>query len=210
MPAQPRPRRRTKEPASTPRRVLTAPAEDARARILHTAYALFATHGIRAVGVDRIVAEAGVAKLTLYRHFRSKEALVAATLDLREELWTFQWLLAEAQRRGTTAEERMLAIFDVFDEWFRRDDYEGCMFINTLIEAHDRGSPQGAAAASHLETIRAELATLARAAGARDPESLSRTWQILMCGSIVQAAQGYRNAARLARVAGEAVLAGVR
>src|ERR1700704_5403625 len=101
-----------------------ASTETARERILFTAYDLFARNGIRAVGVDRIVAESGVAKTTLYRHFASKDDLVVAVLELREKVWSRDWLQHEVEKRGGPATARLLTIFDVFGEWFRRADYE--------------------------------------------------------------------------------------
>src|SRR5829696_7711189 len=83
-----------------------------RERILETAYELFSRHGTRAVGVDRIVAEAGAAKMTLYRNFASKEELIIAFLDAREERWTRGWLQAEVEARAETPAGRLLAIFD--------------------------------------------------------------------------------------------------
>src|SRR5216684_7906394 len=101
---------RTKPPLRRPAGV--------RERIDQTAYELFSRHGIRAVGVDTLAARAGVAKMTLYRHYPSKEALALAFLRRREELWTRSWLQREVKRRGGTSGERLLAIFDVFDKWF--------------------------------------------------------------------------------------------
>src|SRR5829696_5190872 len=98
----------------------------ARDRILATAYDLFSRHGIRAVGVDRIIATSGVPKMSLYRNFRSKDELVLAFLAEREQRWTRDWIMAEAERRGTDATERLLAIFDVFGEWFSDPEFEGC------------------------------------------------------------------------------------
>jgi AcrR family transcriptional regulator len=195
----PKERRSRAQPPSTPSEVASARADSARERILHTAYALFATNGIRAVGVDRIIAEAGVAKLTLYRHFPSKQALVEAVLELRQELWTFGWIFDEIARRSPTPEGQLLAIFDVFDEWFRRDDYEACVFISTLFETHDRTSELGAAAVTHLVEIRDHVARLGREAGVRDPDAFAAGWQIIMAGAIVQAAQGNAEAARVAK-----------
>ena len=96
----------------------------ARERILATAYELFSRQGIRAVGVDEVIQRAGVAKATLYRHFSSKDELVLAFLRRREQVWTLDWVEAEAKRGGSTPEEQLLAIFDAFDGWFRRDDFE--------------------------------------------------------------------------------------
>jgi AcrR family transcriptional regulator len=132
--------RRTTRPGET-----APPSEHARERILLTAYDLFARNGIRAVGVDRIVAESGVAKTTLYRHFASKDDLVVAALALREELWSRDWLEREVEQRGGPAAARLLAIFDVFGEWFRTDDYEGCLFTRALLEAGERTTPPAAA-----------------------------------------------------------------
>ena len=116
----------------------------ARDRIVDTAYDLFSRHGVRAVGVDRIVAESGVAKMSLYRHFGSKDELVLTFLQERERRWTNEWLRAEASAAARHAAERMLAIFDVFGEWFALEDFEGCSFINVLLEFDDRDEPRPA------------------------------------------------------------------
>jgi AcrR family transcriptional regulator len=179
---------------------------NARQRILDAAYDLFARHGVRGVGVDEVIAHAAVAKATLYRHFPSKDDLVLAFLEQRERLWTRQWLETEARRRGSTAEERLLAIFDVFDGWFRRDDFEGCAFINTLLEIADRGDPLGEASAVHLANIRAIVSALAEEAGLRDPPGFAHSWHILMKGSIVAAAEGDQDAAIRAKAMGRALI----
>src|SRR2546426_2724950 len=105
----------------------------ARERILDACYELFSHRGIRAVGVDEVVARSGVAKATLYRHFPSKDDLVIAFLDLRERRWSREFVEAEVKRRGGTAEAQLLAFFDVFDEWVHRDDFEACSFMNLLL-----------------------------------------------------------------------------
>ena len=115
-----------------------AVAVAARQRILDSAYELFSRRGVRGVGIDEVITNASVAKATLYRHFKSKDELVLAFLQQREELWTRGWVEAEARRRGETPEEQLLAIFDLFHEWFQKDDFEGCSFINVLLEMNDR------------------------------------------------------------------------
>jgi AcrR family transcriptional regulator len=170
----------------------------ARERILATAYELFSRRGVRDVGVDELIDRAGVAKASLYRHFPSKDDLVIAFLKLREERWTLEWVEAEARRSGTTPEEHLLAIFELFDEWFQGDDFEACSFINVLLEmgcAH----PAGKASVEHLANIRAIVRTLAEEAALRDPESFAHSWHILMKGSIVSAAEGDADAAKRAR-----------
>ncbi|MGH8905943.1 MAG: TetR/AcrR family transcriptional regulator [Egibacteraceae bacterium] len=145
--------------------------------------------------------------MTLYRHFPSKDELVLAFLQRREERWTRAWLQAEIERRAAAPSERLLAIFDVFDEWFHRDDFEGCSFINVLLEIDDPTSPVHTAAAKHLASIRAMLRELAEQAGVHAPDDLARRWHILMKGSIVAAGEGDRDAARLIKEVGRLVLA---
>jgi AcrR family transcriptional regulator len=178
----------------------------ARERILEAAYELFSKRGIRAVGTEEVLASAGVAKSTLYRHFPSKEELVLAFLQRREHRWTREFVEAEARRRGSTPREGLLAIFDVFDEWFHEDDFEGCSFINVLLEIGDLDSPLGKASAAHLEYIRSVVRTLAEEAGVQDSESFAHSWHILMKGSIVAAGEGDLLAARRARAMGEDLL----
>src|SRR5262245_25845541 len=149
---------------------------EGRERILDTAYELFSKHGTRGVGVDRIIAEAGTAKMTLYRNFASKDELIVAFLDKREERWTRGWLQAEVERREQAPAARLLAIFDVFGEWFERDDFEGCSFINVMLELDDRADPARAASVQHLANIRDFLGGLAAAGGADDPDAFARQW----------------------------------
>jgi AcrR family transcriptional regulator len=171
----------------------------ARERILATSYELFARRGIQAVGIDAIVEQSGVARQTLYRHFNSKQELVLAFLERREQLWTRDWLQSEVERTASEPEERLLAIFDVFDGWFHSPDFEGCSFINVLLEIADPADPVHRAGAAYLAGIREFLKTLARDAKIADPDNFARKWHILMKGSIVSAGEGDRDAARRAR-----------
>jgi AcrR family transcriptional regulator len=178
----------------------------ARERILSTAYALFTQRGIRDVGVDEIIARSGVAKATLYRHFRSKDDLVLAFLQLREQLWTFATVEQEARRRGVDPEGQLLAIFDVFDDWFGRDDFEACSFINVLVEM---GSTHvvGRASIQYLRNIRAMVERLATEAALREPADFAKSWHILMKGSIISATEGDRQAARRAKAMARQLIA---
>ena len=189
--------------APTPRRDVSA----ARERILDTAYELFSRHGIRAVGIDTIIQRSGVAKMTVYRHFRSKDELVLAVLERREQRWTQKWLQAEVSARATDPVERLLAIFDVFDGWFRKRSFEGCLFVNALLEIDDRKHPIHVASRDQLARIRLFVEGLAREAGVAEPEPFSRQWHILMKGSIVSAGEGDLDAAKRAQQMGRLLLA---
>ena len=166
----------------------------ARERLIRAAYDLFTRKGIAQVGVDAIVARSGCAKASLYANFKSKDDLALAYLELREKLWTRDWLEAEIRSRTPDPKAQLLVIFDIFDEWFRRRDFEGCAFINVLLEARADGSVRDAAAAN-LATVRSIVAEVARAAELDEPKNLARVWHILMKGAIISACEGDRHAA---------------
>lgn len=182
--------------------VVGSDTESGRERVMRAAYDLFSRHGTRTVGVDAVIGEAGVAKMTLYRNFASKDDLILAFLERRELHWTHGWVRAESQRRGQTPVQRLLAIFELFDEWFARPDFEGCSFVTTLLEVTDRGSAVRQASIKHLANIRSYLCELAAEAGVADPDSFARKWHILMKGSIIAAAEGDTQAAARAREVG--------
>lgn len=188
--------------------VIVDPAdpESGRERVMRAAYDLFSRQGTRTVGVDAVIGEAGVAKMTLYRNFASKDDLILAFLERREALWTHGWVRAESQRRGATPAQRLLAIFEIFGEWFAQPDFEGCSFITTLLEVTARDSPVRNASVMHLANIRGYLCELAAEAGVEDPDSFARQWHILMKGSIVAAAEGDVHAASRARELGMLLL----
>lgn len=176
----------------------------ARDRILSAAYELFVRRGIRAVGTDEVIERAGVAKATLYRHFPTKNDLVLAVLHRREQLWTIGLVETQSRLRGASPEEQLLAIFDVFHDWFQnRDGFEGCSFINVLLEL-GTDHPAGQASVTYLDNIREIVRRRAEAAGLSDVDDFARSWHILMKGSIISAAEGDLDAAlraqRMARV----------
>ncbi|WP_139004406.1 TetR/AcrR family transcriptional regulator [Arthrobacter crystallopoietes] len=174
---------------------------DPKERILAAAYELFSRRGIRDVGVDELIRESGVAKATFYRHFPSKDDLALAFLERRDQVWTTGYVVAEAMHRGDTAEQRLLAVFDVFDEWFQREDFEACSFVNVLLEM-GAGHPLGQACVEYLGKIRGQLRRWADEAGLVETEAFSNSWHLLMKGSIILAAEGDRQAASRARKMG--------
>ncbi len=178
----------------------------ARDRILNTAYALFSRRGIRGVGVDEIIAHAGVAKATLYKHFPSKNELVLGFLAMREERWTRGLVESGARERAETAELRLLAIFDVFDEWFRSPEFDGCTFINVILELGPDHA-LGKASIDYLTNIRTIVKQFADEAGMRDTANFAWSWHILMKGSIVSASEGDLDAAKRAKAMGARLIA---
>lgn len=181
-------------------------SSDVRERILDAAYDLFSRHGVRGVGIDAVIERSGVARMTLYRHFSSKETLALAFLARREQKWTREWLEEAVERRASDPRERLLAVFDALDEWFRRDTFEGCAFISVLLETAGTGGPLYQASAECLANVRAYLARIAAEAGIENPQDFAQDWHILVKGAIVAAGEGDRDAARRAREIGERLL----
>ena len=178
-----------------------------RERLINAAYDLFSKDGVSQVGIDTILAKSDCAKASLYSNFKTKVELAIAFLDKREAVWTRGWLESEIKRRAKTPEARLLAIFDVFDGWFHKKSFEGCSFINVLLESKE-GSPVRQAAAIHLAKIRAIVRGLAEEANLQEPEKFAQVWHMLMKGSIVSAGEGNRNAARDAKYAAQLILKG--
>jgi AcrR family transcriptional regulator len=176
-----------------------------RERLIDAAYELFSKDGVSRVGIDTILTKSGCAKASLYTNFKSKVELAIAFLDRREAVWTRGWLESEIKRRATSPEARLLAIFDVFDGWFHKKSFEGCSFINVLLESK-ADSPVRRAAAVHLAKIRAIVRGLAEEANLQEPEKFAQAWHMLMKGSIVSAGEGNRNAARDAKCAAQLIL----
>jgi AcrR family transcriptional regulator len=177
----------------------TSEALSARERLIETCYALFTRRGICDVGVDEVVAKAGVAKATLYRHFPSKDDLVLAFMERRAEVWTAEVIDRQPRERAEDPKEQLLALFDVLDEWFhRRSDYEACSFVKVLFEVGAEGRI-GKACIGHLDKIRDVLRERAEEAGLRDAKGLAWSLNILVKGSIVCAAEGDVDSARRAK-----------
>lgn len=191
--------------ADPPAVPLPARSSAAKERIIDAAYALFSRHGTRPVGIDAIIERSGVAKMTLYRHYRSKQDLVLAFLQRREQLWLNGWLAKETRKRGEDPKARLLAVFDIFHEWFATEEFEGCSFIVVLME-YDHDSTIHRAASGHLARVRAFLKDLATEAGIADPGGFAGVWQMLMNGSVVACCAGDRAAAAEARRGAELLL----
>ena len=160
-------------------KTVSAKAPTARERLLSAANELFYAEGVQTVGIDRIIEHAGVAKASLYNTFGGKEQLIRAYLDSRHARLT-ERLLRAVEAAGTPR-ERLLAVFDAQAELFTQQNYHGCAFVAASAEAK-HGSAIEEASDAYRTWIRALLTDLARDAGARDPETLSRQLHLLYDG----------------------------
>jgi AcrR family transcriptional regulator len=158
----------------------------ARERILDAAFALFYAHGPRGVGIDTVIAESGVAKATLYRHFPRKDDLVLAYLDKADQAW-FAQLRAAARQAGEDPRDQLVGMFDALSHACRRDGFHGCAFINAAAEAPPGGEVH-ARTVEHKNVVRAWLSHLARSAGAHDPDQLARQLTLLLDGGLAAGA----------------------
>ena len=156
---------------------------DARERILTAASHLFTAQGIGRTGVDSLIAAAGVAKATFYRHFPTKETLVLAWLRDPRTRW-FDRVRTTAESRAATPRERVVALFEAAAAWLEAGDYRGCPYLNTAVELADPNRPPGLALRDYLAEIGAYLEEQVRAAGKPDPAGLGRELHTLMAGAI--------------------------
>ncbi len=164
----------------------TKAASDARQRILETADRLFYAEGVRAVGIDRVVAESGVAKATLYAHFRSKDDLILAVLRHREEGF-LAWFEQAMERHAGAGKDRLAALFAALREWFETPEFRGCAFINASVELADPGHPGFAFARQHKERFHAFLARLIEESLGKAAARMAPAVAVLIEGAIVSA-----------------------
>jgi AcrR family transcriptional regulator len=164
----------------------TAARSPARERILDVADRLFYGRGIRAVGIDTLVAESGAAKTTLYSHFRSKDDLVAAYLRRRSERWLAHLDAELHAHRGTPA-EKIEHVFDVLGDWFSEPGYRGCPFINACSEFADADHPARKVVREHRGRLHSVLTGLCSEAGAKTPDVLAAGLLLVYDGAMVAA-----------------------
>ncbi len=168
------------------KRESSAETPDVRQRILDTASTLFYERGVRAVGVDLVVSESGVAKTSLYRHFRTKDDLIVAFLEREDlEFWS-QWDDVAARHAGDPAGE-IEAHMRWIGKRLGRANYRGCPQINVAAEFAEADHPARAVAKRHMQAMRARLAVLARELGAARPNDLGAQLGLLINGAFVSA-----------------------
>lgn len=154
-----------------------------RERLIEAAVRLFGEEGIRATGIDRLLAEAGVAKMSLYKHFESKDALVVAALQRKDEQFRETFLAMVGARHDPRA--RLLGVFDALEKWFGRPEFRGCLFLNAASELPEGGCEARRVIAGHKAWVHDQLRDLCRGAGAGD--DLADQLMLLFEGAIVRA-----------------------
>lgn len=170
-----------------------------RDRLIAVAVELFYRHGFGAVGIDRVIAEAGVTKTTFYKHFESKDDLMVAAVERRDEWESQAWERAVRKLAGDDPAKQLGAMLDVLDLWFNDPDFGGCMFLNTAIEFPNPSDPVHQAAASYKRRTRDRIRDLAAAAGAdrATAETFADCYVALFEGALVlRQTHGRNDAAR--------------
>jgi len=167
-------------------------AVTAKDRVLNAATELFCHHGFAATGVDTIAARAGTAKSTLYAHFGSKEKLIDSVLEREGKAWR-DWFFGRLRNVRGTPRDKLLAVFDILEEWFGDPEFYGCPFINAIGEATSENERLRQAAKQHKSHVNLWIQAQAMELGLDQPDELVREMTVLIDGAIV-AAQVTRDA----------------
>lgn len=175
----------------------------ARERILQTADRLFYAEGIHSVGIDRIIAEAGVAKMTLYNHFPSKDDLILATLEYRESI-VFDLFEKSMQKHQMRGKSRLDAYFGALEEWFKSLDFRGCAFINAASELANSSHPGMVFSAAHKKRMHDLISESVRETAGQKATEAVPAIALLVEGAIVMAV--FQQSSRPAKTAHEAAL----
>jgi AcrR family transcriptional regulator len=163
------------------------PTPSARDRILDTAARLFYREGYRATGIDRIIAESGVAKMSLYRHFSSKNDLIFAYLLRRHDQWML-WF-RDAVTRRLAARRNLDVVADALGEWFATEDFRGCSFINMVAEAGGGAGDDPRLveqAVAHKASLEDFIAEIARDLALSSPREVAEEAMLCVEGMIVR------------------------
>lgn len=161
-----------------------------RDELVQKALGTFYRHGFHATGMERLVAETGISKTSMYKHFRTKEDLILAALRLRDEQFR-NWLYRRMEDIAPTPRGQLLAMFEALGEWIARPEFRSCMFIKASGEYPEAGNPIHAQSAEHKRLIFTHVRALAKQAGVADPDALARRLLLLNEGAIVTAHLGY-------------------
>lgn len=177
-----------------------------RERLVEKARHIFAARGFHATGIDAVIAEAGVARMTVYNNFESKEDLIEAVLVHTSDR-VIAWLTREIDARPLGPGDRLLALFDLYETWFSAPDFHGCLFAKAAREYPGYDHPVHLAAQAHLRRLFNWLERRCRNLGARDPAMLAQQILVLLEGATTVAeVSGATIAARRARSVAEVLI----
>lgn len=182
------------------------PRSPVREQILKVAAGMFYRQGIVGTGVDTIIERAGVSKMSLYRHFGSKEQLIAECLEGLDRRY-HDWFVEQVEAGTKSPTAKLLSIFDVLDDWFHSSRFRGCAFINAAVELSDPDHPAKKWVLHHKQQDRLYIQKLAEGAGVPNATRAARQLMLLAEGAIVTAlVQGDLNAARDAKQVASCVI----
>lgn len=154
-----------------------------RERLLLNALELFSLRGFHATGIDTILAQSQVAKTTMYRHFKSKEDLIVSVLRKRDEDFR-NWLMQTLDRTDTQGSEKLLMVFDVYQQWAERSDFNGCLFVKASSEFPDVDSPIHVFCAEHKRLMTRYIRSLTASSGTTaPPDDLADQIMMLLDGA---------------------------
>ena len=179
-----------------------------RDELVKKALEVFNANGFHATGMDKLVSETGISKTSMYKHFRTKDDIILAVLQLRDENFR-NWLYRRVEALADTPRGQLLAIYDALEEWFALPEFRGCMFIKASAEFQDLDHPIHVQSAEHKRLLTEHFVNTAKAAGLSDPAGLTRQLMILKEGAIIMAVMGHsENPAMDAKAAAQALIEG--
>ena len=179
-----------------------------RDELVKKALEVFNANGFHATGMDKLVSETGISKTSMYKHFRTKDDIILAVLQLRDENFR-NWLYRRVEALTDTPRGQLLAIYDALEEWFALPEFRGCMFIKASAEFQDLDHPIHVQSAEHKRLLTEHFVNTANAAGLSDPAGLTRQLMILKEGAIIMAVMGHsENPAMDAKAAAQALIEG--
>lgn len=177
-----------------------------RDELVRKALDVFYRDGFNVTGMDKLVAETGISKTSMYKHFRTKNEIILAVLRLRDELFR-NWFCRRVEEIAETPQDRLLAIFDVLLEWFTSKEFKGCMFIKAVSEFQDPEDPIHIQSATHKQMLLEFAEDIAVQANVADPGALARQLMILKEGAIIVAVmQGNADAAIVSKAAASVLI----
>lgn len=177
-----------------------------RDELVRKALDVFYRDGFNVTGMDKLVAETGISKTSMYKHFRTKDEIILAVLRLRDELFR-NWFCRRVEEIEEEPRDRLLAIFEVLEEWFTSPEFKGCMFIKAVSEFQNPDDPIHIQSATHKRMLLEFVEDIAAQANVSDPSTLARQLMLLKEGAIIIAVmQGNADAAKDAKSAASILL----